>query len=392
MQEGRGPNTEVQVDRFRELLEAAPDSIIEVDSDGRIVLLNALTENMFGFSRAELMGKSIEILVPEDFRDLREEHHASCSASVVTRTSGLALKGRRKDGSHFPVEISLSPVRSGKGFHTTAIIRDITDRRRTEEQLREIQNRYVRELEIRNREMERADRLQNEFLASVSHELRTPLHSILGFSELLVEETEGILDGRHKRFLDHIRKDSTCLLALINDILDLSNIEAERLEFHWQSLDIARVLEEALFSIRAQSIAKSISIETNLECCALLRGDPLRLRQVLCNLLSNAVKFTPDGGRIRIDVLDCHEYVEISISDTGIGIPPEQHAAIFDKFRQVGTTTKGVREGTGLGLALAKRLVERHGGRISVESEPEKGSRFTITIPKEETNGTTFDR
>ena len=391
MTQGKEARPEVQVDRFRELLEAAPDSIIEVDGEGRIALLNSVTEKMFGYSRGELLGQPIEILVPEDFRAIHQKHRARYSNCPVTRAmgSGLVLNGQRKDGSRFPVEISLSPVKSGNGFRITAIIRDITGRKRTEEHLQEVQDKYIRELELRNREMERADRLKSEFLASESHELRTPLHTIIGFSELLTEETEGILDGKHRRFLDHIRKDSSYLLTLINDILDLSKIEAGRLELRWESVDVAAVLEEALSVIRPQGSAKAIEIETNLELCATLSADRLRLKQVLYNLLSNAVKFTPEGGRVRIDVLTRQGHMEISVSDTGIGIPPEEHSAIFDKFHQVGATTKGVREGTGLGLAITKRLVEYHGGRIWVESEPGKGSCFTFTIPIEETNEAT---
>jgi PAS domain S-box-containing protein len=372
-----------QPDRFRELLEAAPDAIVEVDAEGRIVLLNAVTEKIFGHSRKELLGQPVEMLVPEDFRALHEGHRARYSGAPVTRPmgGGLELNGRRRDGSCFPVEISLSPVKSGNGFRVTAIIRDITERRLAQQHLQEVHHKYVRELELRNREMQRADRLKSEFLASMSHELRTPLHTIIGFSELLAEETDKILEEKHKRFLDHIRKDSMYLLTLINDILDLSKIEAGRMELHRDAIDIAAVLEEALSSIRPQALAKSIEIEAGLDLPARVSADPVRLKQVLFNLLSNAVKFTPEGGRIRIEILTREKHVEISVSDTGVGIPPEDHTAIFDKFHQAGATTKGVREGTGLGLAITKRLVERHGGRIWVESEVGKGSRFTFTIP-----------
>ena len=336
------PRKDIQVDRFQELLEAAPDAIVEVDNEGRIALLNAITEKMFGYSRGELLGQPIEILVPDDFRVVHEKHRACYGDSPVTRPmgSGLELKGQRKDGSRFPVEISLSPVRSAGGFHITAIIRDITERKRAEERLQEMQNKYVSELQLRNREIERADRLKCEFLASVSHELRTPLHTIIGFSELLAEETEGILDEKHRRFLDHIRRDSSYLLELINDLLDLSKIEAGRLELQKETIDVGNVIEEALTSIRPQGFAKSIEIATNVEGSQSLMADRLRLKQVLYNLLSNAVKFTPHGGRVQVGVLARQWHVEISVADTGIGIPPEEHTGIFDKFHQVGATTK----------------------------------------------------
>jgi len=214
--------------RFRELLEAAPDAIIEVDRDGRIILLNRVTEKMFGYQREELIGKSVELLIPEELRPMHSGHRAHYWNHPQTRSmgSGLALQGQRRDGSRFPVEISLSPVYSEAGFRVTAIIRDTSERKQTEDRLRAIQERYTRELEQRNRQIERADRLKSEFLASMSHELRTPLHTIIGFSELLSEELEGPLNEKQQRFVGHIHKDSLHLLELINDVLDLSKIEA----------------------------------------------------------------------------------------------------------------------------------------------------------------------
>jgi PAS domain S-box-containing protein len=371
--------------RFRDLLEAAPDAIIEVDREGRILLLNLVTEKLFGYSREELLGRSVEMLVPDALRGGHAQHRADYWAHPITRPMGigLALHGRRKDGSSIPVEISLSPVKSEDGFRVTAVIRDISERRQTEERLRQMQEAYTRELESRNREVERANQLKSEFLASMSHELRTPLHTIIGFAELLGEELEGPLNDKQKRFINHIHTDSIHLLALINDILDISKIESGRLGLRRETFDIGGTLEEALSSVRPQAAAKSIAIETSLSLPATIFADRLRVKQVLFNLLSNALKFTPNGGKILINAALRDSVIEISVSDTGIGIAKEQHEAVFDKFYQVGSTTKGVREGTGLGLAITKALVEEHGGGIWLESEPGKGSRFTFTIPHE---------
>jgi signal transduction histidine kinase len=272
----------------------------------------------------------------------------------------------------------------------TAIIRDISERKQVEERLRAIQENYTRELAVKNRELadrnqevERANRLKSEFLAGMSHELRTPLHTIIGFSELLAEEMEGPLNEKQKRFLSHIHKDSLHLLELINDVLDLSKIEAGKIELRPEVFEFRQALNEVLASINPQAATKSIAVETLAEVEQPLLADRVRVRQILFNLLSNAVKFTPEGGHIRVEAHQREEFVEVSVSDTGVGISPEEQAAVFDKFYQVGNTTKGVREGTGLGLAITQSLVEAHGGRIWLESEVGKGSRFTFTIPFE---------
>jgi PAS domain S-box-containing protein len=376
--------------RFRELLEAAPDAIIEVDRDGRIMLLNVVTEKLFGYTREELLERPLEVLIPEELRRTHVGHRAAYWSHPGTRPmgSGLKLHGQRKDGSRFPVEISLSPVKSEDGFRVTAIIRDISEREQVEERLRTIQETYTRqlaetnrELELRNLEIERANRLKSEFLASMSHELRTPLHTVIGFSELLGEEIEGPLNEKQKRFIGHIHKDSLHLLELINDILDLSKIEAGHLDLRREPFDVPSAIEEVISSVRAQGSAKSLQLTTSVSVPAALDADRVRFKQVLYNLLSNAVKFTPQGGRIAVNARVIDGSLEVAVTDTGIGIAREEHASVFNKFHQVGATTKGVREGTGLGLAITKHLVEQHGGQIRLESEPGQGSCFTFTVP-----------
>ena len=376
--------------RFRELLEAAPDAIMQVDAEGKIILMNRVTEDMFGYTRDELMGQPVEVLIPRELHARHVEHRAHYRQHPMTRTmgSGLALEGIRKDGSRFPVEISLSPSESTEGFRVTAIIRDTTERKNAEERLRRVQEEYTQrlaetnaELAMTNREIERANRLKSEFLASMSHELRTPLHTIIGFSELLGEELEGPLNEKQQRFVQHIHKDSLHLLELINDILDISKIEADRLELRPEPFDFTALVAESLASIRSLAEAKSHILETALDVPTAVEADRLRIKQVLVNLLSNAIKFTPEGGRIRLEARVQELFVVVSVSDAGVGIPVEEHDSIFDKFHQVGATTKGIREGTGLGLAITKRLVEQHGGMIQVESKPRQGSTFRFTLP-----------
>ncbi len=365
--------------RFRELLEAAPDAIIEVDQSGRIVLLNAVTEKLFGYSREELLGLNVDQLLPEGPRGRHSAHRAHYTAEAHVRPmgSGLTLRAKRRDGSEVPVEISLSPVNSDDGLHVLAIIRDATERHLAEEKIRSANQ----QLELRNREVERANRLKSEFLASMSHELRTPLHTIIGFTELLAEELEGPLNDRQKRFVKHVHQDSHHLLALINDILDLSKIEAGRMELRLESFDAAGVLQDVLAGIRTLADAKQIRIDNRVAGQIGIVADRVRFREILNNLLSNAVKFTPEGGDIWVEAGFEDDMALFAVSDSGIGIAPEDQDAIFETFRQVGSTTRGVREGTGLGLAIVRRLVEMHGGSIRVESEIDKGSRFQFTMP-----------
>jgi PAS domain S-box-containing protein len=382
--------------RFRELLEVAPDAILEIDAQGRIVLVNAVAEKLSGYSRDELLGQSMEIMVPSELRDKHIDHRATYWSQPVTRPmgSGLNLHIQRKDGVRVPVEISLSPVKYDGDVRVTAIIHDVTERKRAEQQIREIHEQLTakltatnEQLELRNREIERTNRLKTEFVASMSHELRTPLHTIIGFAELMAEELEGPLNEKQKRFIGHIHKDSLHLLELINDVLDLSRIEAGRLELRLEMFDMMAAIDEVLATIRPQAVAKSLNLRASVSTSVTLHADRVRFKEILYNLLSNAVKFTPEGGRIRVEATTRDSFAEVSISDTGVGIPAEEQASIFDKFYQVGSTTRGVREGTGLGLAITKQLVEAHGGRIWLQSEPGRGSRFHFTIQLEEAGG-----
>ena len=378
--------------RFRELLEAAPDAIIKVDRAGRILLMNKATEQLFGYTREELVGRPVEILVPEAVRNAHVAMRTGYWSNPVTRPMGqaLTLHAVRRDGSEFPVEISLSPVHANGEVRVIAIIRDVTERRRIEEEMHSMEQRFREtlasqnaELERRNAEVERADRLKSEFLASMSHELRTPLHTIIGFSELLAEEIQGPLNEKQKRFVEHIHRDSNHLLELINDILDLSKIESGKVELRPEMFAVGPELDAMADNIRPAAAGKSIQV--HIQPCGgyVLRADKVRFREVLYNLLSNAVKFTPPGGRISVSVEPAGEpgFCRFVVEDTGIGIPAGQEKAIFDKFYQVGSTTKGVREGTGLGLTITKHIVDLHGGRIWVESETGRGSRFSFTMP-----------
>ena len=246
-----------------------------------------------------------------------------------------------------------------------------------------IQNaRLFREIEDKSRQLEVADRHKSEFLANMSHELRTPLNAIIGFSEVLLERMFGELNEKQAEYQEDILGSGRHLLSLINDILDLSKIEAGRMELELAAFDLSTALENAMTLVRERATRHGIALDLAVDDrIGGLVGDERKIKQVLLNLLSNAVKFTPAGGRIELKAALTDSAVEISIMDTGIGIAREDQEAIFEEFRQVGAKASRKHEGTGLGLTLAKKFVELHGGRIWVESEAGKGSTFSFRLP-----------
>jgi signal transduction histidine kinase len=248
-----------------------------------------------------------------------------------------------------------------------------------------IQNaRLFREIEDKSKQIEAANRHKSEFLANMSHELRTPLNAIIGFSEVLQERLFGELNEKQAEYTDDILSSGRHLLSLINEILDLSKVEAGRMELELATFDLPLAIDNARTFVRERATRHGITLDVKIdERLGEFVGDERKIKQVLLNLLSNAVKFTPEGGRIAIDARQSNGSVEISVSDTGIGIALEDQPRIFEEFRQVGGDYAHKVEGTGLGLTLAKKFVELHGGKIRVQSEVGKGSTFTFTLPGE---------
>jgi len=238
-----------------------------------------------------------------------------------------------------------------------------------------------REIAEKSRQLEVASQHKSEFLANMSHELRTPLNAIIGFSEILSEKMFGELNEKQEEYSKDIHASGQHLLSLINDILDLSKIEAGRMELELTEFDLPNAIENALMLVRERAGRRSIALHTNIDTqLGQIQADERKVRQVVLKLLSNAIKFTPEGGRIEVAAVPKDGSVEISVSDTGVGIAPEDQEAVFEEFRQVGTAEKKA-EGTGLGLTLCRKFIELHGGRIWVKSEVGLGSTFTFTIP-----------
>jgi signal transduction histidine kinase len=242
--------------------------------------------------------------------------------------------------------------------------------------------RLFREIGDKSRQLEIANKHKSEFLANMSHELRTPLNAIIGFSEVLLERLFGEINDKQDDYLKDIHSSGKHLLSLINDILDLSKIEAGRMELEPSRFDVASAISNALTLVRERAQRHGIVLAQDVDpALTSIVADERKFKQILLNLLSNAVKFTPDGGRIDVIARRTDAFAEIAVRDSGIGIAPEDQSAVFEEFRQVGRHYTNKQEGTGLGLALTRKFVELHGGTITLQSAPGKGSTFTFTIP-----------
>jgi signal transduction histidine kinase len=242
--------------------------------------------------------------------------------------------------------------------------------------------RLFNEIREKGRQLEIANRHKSEFLANMSHELRTPLNAIIGFSEVLDERYFGELTPKQDEYVKDIHSSGKHLLSLINDILDLSKIEAGRMELEVSDFDLPSALDNALTLVKERAQRHGIALGKRVDpALGTVRADERKVKQIMLNLLSNAVKFTPEGGRVSVAAKANGEAIEISVADTGIGIAPEDQQAVFEEFKQVGRDYTRKAEGTGLGLALTKRFVELHGGTISLTSALGKGSTFTFTLP-----------
>jgi PAS domain S-box-containing protein len=376
--------------KFRSVAQSANDAIVSADQRGNIIAWNTGAERIFGYQEAEVLGKPFTMLMPERYQHAHEQglEHMREGGEVKILGKTTELAGYRKSGQEFPLELSLSGWKTGEGAFYTGIIRDITERKHAEEALQALTASLEQkvcertaELEVARDQALTATQHKSEFLANMSHELRTPLNAVIGFSEVLLERMFGELNQKQEEYLRDILGSGRHLLALINDILDLAKVESGHMELDLGTFELPAVLTSTFMLIRERAKRHSIQVSLDIDQrLGRFTADERKLKQILLNLLSNAVKFTPDEGVVSLKAVLQDDGVEISVTDTGIGIEPEFQQKIFDEFFQVGDQFQK-HEGTGLGLAVTKKYIELHGGRIRVQSAKGQGSTFTFTLP-----------
>jgi len=358
-------------ERFRLLVsEVADYAILMLDPEGGVVSWNAGAERIKGYKAQEIIGQHFSRFYPTEDVERGKPAHELKVAGEQGRFEDEGWR-MRKDGSRFWANVVITPLRDGTGrlLGFAKVTRDVTEHKRTQELLVHAKEEAVR-----------ASKFKDQFLSTMSHELRTPLNAVLGFSDLLADERYGPLNDRQQRYVAHIHTGGKHLLKLISDILDLSKIEAGRMELAREDVTVASAFAEVISALYPLAEKKSQALLQRAESHLHVRADAMRFKQMLMNLAANAIKFTPEGGRIELAARQVDDQVRVEVRDNGPGIPPDQQQRIFEAFFRL-TESGSATEGTGLGLAITSRLVELHGGKLGIESQPGEGACFYFSLP-----------
>jgi PAS domain S-box-containing protein len=359
--------------RFRAVVQSAADAIVLSDASGKILFWNNGAATMFGYTEDEILGAPLDTLMPEQYK---ERHRAGFERYLVTHRSRIVgrtveFEGLRKDGTVFPIELSLASWTNGDGPMFTAIIRDTTERKKTEE------------LHRAKDAAEEANRAKSAFVARMSHELRIPLHSIIGFTSLLLKNSAGNLHRQDIDFLHRIFSSAKDQLGLINSVLDLSKVEAGRMDLQLDDVSIDSLVRDVVRQLEAEQRGSNVEIVLRLPSAVQpIQADRQKLKQVLTNVVENALKFTRQGTvTVELTVNPATlEPLRIDVIDTGVGMPPDQIGKVFEPFWQVAPAENQPVKGTGLGLSICQSLCELMGYQLAVQSELGKGSTFTILL------------
>ncbi len=344
---------------FRHAVEASPSGMVIVDHSGKMVMVNTEIENMFGYRRDELIEQPIEILVPERVRTQHAQYRENFTAENGPRRMDERrnLLARRRDGSEFPIEVGLNPMRMGQRPMVLAVIVDITERKRLE-------------------------RLKDEFVSTVSHELRTPLTSIYSSLGLIMGTAAGTLSDPIRRLISIAHSNSKRLVGLVNDILDIEKLELGEVAFNFQPVEVRALVEQTIEANRGYADAYRVKLRFNAAADGVVPADPDRLSQVLTNLISNGIKFSPPNSEVMVAIEARTDGMRLSVRDHGSGIPAEFKSRIFEKFAQADATNTKEKGGTGLGLSIVKQIVERLGGQVGFDDAPDGGTIFHVDLPR----------
>lgn len=380
-----GLTPEASLAMFRGLLDSAPDSIVIVNRNGQIVLVNSQTEKMFGYDRIELLGRPVEILLPAQFHERHLDHRARYIAEPHTRPMGVGgeLLGERKDGSRFFVEISLSPLRIEEDLLVTALIRDVTSRKMAEEEIHRLNDELERRVRERTAQLEATNRELEAFCYSVSHDLRAPVRHLSGFAKLLQKRSAAALDEKGLRYLQNIDQSAEVMGQLVDDLLAFSRMG--RSEMAAAPVDLAQLVREVQQTLAPECEGRSVIWEIGE--LPVVEGDAAMLRQVIINLLSNALKYTRPRAEARIEVGlladgDRSERAMVTcfVRDNGVGFDMQYADKLFGVFQRLHRPEEF--EGTGIGLALAQRIVTRHGGSVWADATLGGGATFSFSLPR----------